>query len=206
MPAPPSLLVVAGPPDDAVGLVMQLARALGYQIASGGPAASRLAGWLGTGDRVVATEPDLVSTLPAWLSAGDRLGVALAILVPVGHPGRDPETWLRATLGAAVATRGHARAVVRAEDIEHDWRTALSLADKQSGSRLIAGATLADLDDADDVYAAWPRADRVPTWPEDLPLERRDLAARAYVALGSVADGRGDLDFVDALWDEAVRR
>jgi hypothetical protein len=200
----PTLLVVAGPPG-GVTLVLELARTLGHQVAPPGPDASRLGGWFGTGDRVVVAEPRLADTLGAYAAAADRLGASLPVLVVVDHPALsvDPATWLEATLGAVTATRTHPRAVVRTEDLHEDWQAALSRVDKESGSRLIAGATLAELDDADDVVRGWPVPARVP-WPDSVDPALRDLAARAWVGLASVADGRGDLDFLDALRAEAL--
>jgi hypothetical protein len=203
----PTLLVVAGLPGGGVTLALELARTLGHQVAPPGPDASRLGGWFGTGDRVVVAEPRLADTLGAYAAAADRLGASLPVLVVVDHPAAcaDPALWLEATLGAVTASRAHPRAVVRTEDLHEDWQAALSRADKESGSRLIAGATLAGLDDADDVVRGWPAPVRVP-WPDSVDPALRDLAARAWVGLASVADGRGDLDFLDALRSEQRRR
>jgi len=193
----PTLLLLAGAAGSGLTLLTELARALGHQIAPAGAVTSRLGGWFGTGDRVAVPEPRLASTISDYASAADRLGAALPVIVLVEPPAGT--AWLDAVLGAARATRGRSRALVLLDDLADDWQAALSRCDKESGSRLLSAATLAQVDDADDVMRAWP-GPQATGGAVDPAL--RDLAARAHAALTSVAEGRGDLDFVDALWRE----
>lgn len=206
----PTLLLLAGAATDGLALLTELARALGHQVASTGgePLGNRLGGWFGTGHRVALPDSRLERHLPRYAEAADRLGTALPVILVVDHPAverGDSEAgfaWLEGVLGAAHATRRSSRSVIRSEDLVEDWQAALSRADKESGSRLMAAATLAEIDDADDVVRGWPRSLDADWDRLDLPAELRDLCARAHAALCSVADGRGDLDFVDALWAE----
>jgi hypothetical protein len=208
----PTLLLLAGAATDALALLTELARALGHQIArtGGEPLGNRLGGWFGTGDRVALPETRLAHSIARYAEAADRLGAAFPVVVVVDHPAAPGATtgqdavfaWLEGVLGAAHATRRLSRSVILAEDLTEDWQAALTRADKQSGSRLMAAATLAEIDDADDLVRSWPAAPE-PDWGRlDLPPSLRDLAARSYAAICSVAEDQGDLDFVDALWDE----
>ncbi len=196
----PTLLLLAGAAGRGLTLLTELARALGHQIAPAGAVASRLGGWFGTGDRVAVAETRLGTSIADYASAADRLGAAMPVLVLVEPPtpGQTAE-WLDAVLGATTATRGRSRALLQLDDLLDDWQAALSRCDKESGSRLLTAATLAQVDDADDVMRAWLPA---VTAGSESDAGLRDLAARAHAALGSVAEGRGDLDFVDALWSE----
>lgn len=204
----PTLLLLAGAAGSGLSLLTELARALGHQVAPAGTAASRLGGWFGTGDRVAVVEPRLADQLDGYAAAADGLGAAMPVLVLVDHPTltatdtAGTTAWLDAVLGAAQATRGRPRALLRLDDLLEDWRAVLSRADKESGSRLIASATLAQLDDADDVVTGWPAAPEPDLSRLHVEPALRDLAARAAAALGSVAEGGGDLEFVDALWAE----
>jgi hypothetical protein len=208
----PTLLLLAGAATDGLALLTQLARALGHQIVpSGGESlGNRLGGWFGTGDRVALPDTRLEHNIGRYAEAADRLGAAFPVILVVDHPtapsgkaGREAVfAWLEGVLGAAHATRLRSRSVILAEDLADDWQAALSRADKQSGSRLMAAATLAEIDDADDLLHSWPAAPQ-PDWGRlDVPPTLRDLAARSYAAICSVAQDQGDLDFVDTLWAE----
>lgn len=202
----PTLLLLAGAATRGLGLLTELARTLGHQVAPAGPVASRLGGWFGTGDRVAVAEPDLATMIDDYAAVADRLGAALPVILLVEHPATADDTarttaWMDAVLGAAHATRTRSRAVLPLEELVDDWQAALSRCDKQSGSRLLAAATLAQVDDADDLVAGWAVPED-PAWGEAVDPRLRDLAARAHAALASLAEGRGDLDFVDGLWTE----
>lgn len=205
-PPAPTLLLLAGAATRGLGLLTELARALGHQVAPAGAAASRLGGWFGTGDRVAVAEPDLADRMTDYVATADRLGAALPVIVLVEHPCAAADTvqataWMDAVLGAARAVRGRPHAVLPLGDLLDDWQAALTRCDKESGSRLLAAATLAQLDDADDLVAGWGPA-RESGWSEAVDPALRDLAARAHAALTSLAEGRGDVEFVDALWSE----
>lgn len=199
----PTLLLLAGAASGGLGLLTELARTLGHQVAPAGAAAARLGSWFSTGDRIAIAEPDLLERFTDYGATADRLGAAFPVLILVEHPtAADPRTWLHSVLGAAQVTRGRARSAIRAEDLRDDWQATLLRADKESGSRLLAEATLAQLDDADDLVRTWPPAPG-PDWSRHaVDPALRDLAARSWQVLGSVADGFGDLDLVDSLWAE----
>jgi hypothetical protein len=191
-----------------VHLLTGIAETLGHELGDPGTLDDAFA----RADRVVVPEARLTTSLPAYVAAAERLRARLAVVLVVRHPAElEDDTasdaalataWLGSMLGSERATRGLPRSVFRYEDVLEDWQTVLSRTDKDSGSRLLAPASLAQLDRATDLVAAWPRTDQ-PAWAgRTLPAELRDLAARTYAALCSLADGRGDLEFVDGLHAE----
>lgn len=205
MTGPPqrSLLLVTG--HGGVHLATAIAEALGHEVGDPGT----VDGAFTAGDRVVVPEPRLTASLPAWTAAADRLRARLAVLLVVRHPAhlRDDASpdetlvsaWLGSMLETERATRGLPRSVVRHEDLLEDWQGTLARADKAAGTRMLAPASLAQVDAAAALVARWP----VPapaTWDGlQVSADLRDLAARTHAVLGTQADSPGDTDFLDSL-------
>lgn len=205
-PARRSLLLVAG--LGGVHLLTAIAETLGHELGDPGSLDEAFA----RSARAVVPEARLTTSLPAYVAAAERLRARLAVVLVVRHPAEledDTTTdaalvaaWLGSMLGTEQATRAVPRSVFRYEDVLDDWQTVLSRTDKDAGSQLLAPASLAQLDRAAELVASWP-GPGIPRWAgHDLPAELRDLAGRTYAALCSLADGLGDLGFVDSLHAE----
>lgn len=205
-----ALLLVAG--LGGVHLLTAIAETLGHELGDPGS----LDDAFGRGDRVVVPEPRLTASLPAYVAAAERLRARLAVVLVVRHPGQLEDditadeslatAWLGSMLGTEHTTRGMARSVFRYEDVLDDWQTVLARTDKDAGSQLLAPASLAQLDRAAELVGSWSR----PTAPEwsarNLTDDVRDLAARTYAALCSLADGGGDPEFLDELHAQYASR
>lgn len=144
-----------------------------------------------------------------WRTAADELGARFGFVVVVRHPAETfrpgdasgVAAWLGLVLRLEHATRDVPRAVVRHEDVAEDWQGTLTRVEKQTGLPVLSGATVAQVSQAEAVES--PDEPREPDWAAlELPADLRDLAARTYAALCSIAEGLGDLDFVDALRGE----
>ena len=174
----------------------------------------RLVAWLeeqfAAGDRVVVSAAGGAVLLGHYLAATNRTEAQLAVVVMVRHPAdsvtsgsvRGVVGWLNVMLGTERATRTLPRAVVRREDLLDDWQEVLAVVEKECGVPLLSAATLAQVSGAGEVVSlGLPAA--TPDWSAlQMPPWLRDLAARTYAAFGSLADGLGDLDFVDSLREE----
>jgi hypothetical protein len=186
---------------------------------------SRIAGKLGA-EVLVAADPDR-ALLPArldsherllvvgagagahlarWRTVADRLGAHLAVAIVVRNPaeafGPDQAAqvgdWLDLMLQLEHASRGLPHSLVRHEELLEDWRSAIRRIEKETGVPLLAAASVAEVSASE--TAEQPAVPRDPDWAAlGLAPEVRDLAARTYAALCSIADGFGDLEFVDSL-------
>jgi hypothetical protein len=201
-----SLLLVTG--QGGVHLLTAIAEALGHETGDPGS----LDDAFDRGDRVVVPEPRLTTSLPAYAAAADRLRARPTVVLVVRHPAelRDDTTtdealvsgWAGSLLGTEQATRRLPRAVVRHEDLFDDWQSSLARADKDAGARLLAPASLDQVDAAGRLVDSWPRVASADWAGLDLSASLRDLAARAHAVLCSLADGLGDVEFLDTLSDE----
>jgi len=174
----------------------------------------RLVAWLeeqfAAGDRLVVASPGTAVLLGHYLSAANRVDARLAVVIMVRHPAdavasgtvRGVAGWLNVLLGTERATRTLPRAIVQREDLLEDWQEILTAVEKDCGVPLLSAATLAQVAEAGGaVQLGQPAA--APDWSTlHLPAWLRDLAARTYATFGSLADGLGDLDFVDSLRQE----
>ena len=173
----------------------------------------RLVAWLeeqfATGDRLVIAAPGTAILLGHYLSAANRVGARLASVIMVRHPAdavasgsvRGVAGWLNVMLGTERATRTLPRAIVQREELVEDWQEMLNTVEKDCGVQLLSAATLAQVGEAGAVVPEGATA--APDWSTlHLPAWLRDLAARTYAVFGSLADGLGDLDFVDSLRNE----
>jgi hypothetical protein len=172
---------------------------------------SRLLAWLeeqlAVGDRVVVSAPGGAVLLGHYLAAANRAAARLAVVIMVRHPAdavtagsvRGVVGWLNVMLGTERATRTLPRAVVQREELLDDWQEVLTVVEKECGVPLLSAATLAQVSGAGEVVElGLPAA--MPDWSTlQMPAWLRDLAARTYAAFSSLADGLGDLDFVDSL-------
>jgi hypothetical protein len=174
----------------------------------------RLVAWLEeqftSADRIVVSAPGGAVLLGHYLAAANRAEARLAVVVMVRHPAdavsagsvRGVVGWLNVMLGTERATRTLPRAVVQREDLIDDWQEVLTVVEKECGVPLLSAATLAQVSGAGGlVELGLPAA--TPDWSTlRMPPWLRDLAARTYAAFCSLADGLGDLDFVDSLREE----
>jgi hypothetical protein len=174
----------------------------------------RLVAWLeeqfSIGDRVVVSAPGAAVLLGHYLAAANRADARLAVVLMVRHPAdavasgsaRGVVGWLNVLLGTERATRTLPRVVVQRDELLDDWQEVLTVVEKECGVLLLGAATLAQVEDAGGVVElGLPAA--APDWSTlQLPGWLRDLAARTYAAFASLADGLGDLDFVDSLRKE----
>jgi hypothetical protein len=173
----------------------------------------RLVDWLeeqfATGDRVVVAAPGTSILLGHYLSAANRVGARLAVVIMVRHPADAVESgsvrgvagWLNVMLGTERATRTLPRAIVQRDELVEDWQEMLTAVEKDCGVPLVSAATLAQVAEAGTVVPGDSAG--APDWSTlHLPPWLRDLTARTYATFGSLADGLGDLDFVDSLRNE----
>jgi hypothetical protein len=157
-------------------------------------------------ERLVVAGPGCARHLARWRTVADRLGAHLAAVIVVRHPaeafgaGESDEVarWLDLLLDFEHATRQLPHALVRHEDLIEDWRAAIRRVEKETGVPLLGAASVAEVSEAE--THGHETAPGEPDWAAlEVPPDVRDLAARTYAALCSVADGVGDLDFVDSL-------
>lgn len=200
----PWLLLVDGHGDADV--FPRIAGMLGAQVLDAtDPDRALLPARLDADDRLVVAGPGCGFHLARWRRAAERLGAHLAAVVVVRNPAEEfgagqadeVRRRLELVLGLEHATRALPHSLVRYEELLADWRAAIQRVEKETGVPLLGAASLADVSESE--TGELP-ALREPDWAAlELPGDLRDLAARSYAALCSVADGLGDLDFVDSL-------
>lgn len=205
----PWLLLVDGHGD--AGVVPRIAGMLGAQVLDAAdPERALLPARLEVDDRLVVAGPGCGLHLARWLRVAERLGAHPAAVLVVRNPAEafgpgqvdEVRRWLDLVLGFEHATRGLPHSLVRYEELLEDWRAMIRRIEKETGVPLLGAALLADVWESE--TGELP-ALREPDWAAlELPLELRDLAARSYAALCSVAEGYGDLDFVDSLRAESA--
>ncbi len=201
----PWLLLVDGHGDPYV--FARIAGLLGAEVlVAADPDRALLPARLDGHDRLVVAGPGCGRHLNRWRVVAERLGAHLAAAIVVRSPaeafgsGQAAEVadWLDLVLEFEHATRGLPHSLVRHEELLEDWRAAISRIEKETGVPLLAAASVAEVSASQ--TAEQPAVPREPDWAAiGLEPEVRDLAARTYAALGSLADGLGDLEFVDSL-------
>lgn len=200
----PWLLLVDGHGDSDA--FPRLAGLLGAEVLDAtDPDRALLPARLDARDRLVVAGSGCGRHLARWRTVADRLGAHLAAVIVVRHPAAafgpgsaaEVERWLDLVLGFEHATRPLPHSVVRHEELLEDWRAAFTRIEKETAVPLLGAASVAEVSEAETADLAPPGE---PDWTAlEVAPEVRDLAARAYAALCSVADGFGDLGFVDSL-------
>ena len=204
-------------PEDGRPEAWQLARSA---VDLGGPRA-RLSRWLaeqlGPAERVVVKDPRLTWFVSLWAAVARELDAEVSVLTMLRHPAESVRSrelaygsgsssttrtasWLNMMLGLEAELRGTRRAVVAYGELLTDWRSALAAVEGPLGLELVTGRPAADLEAAGALVDTSLRRAEADWETLDLAAPVRDLAERAYVALGSlVGTGPSRADVLDGL-------
>ncbi|WP_246060954.1 sulfotransferase family protein [Nocardioides dongxiaopingii] len=167
------------------------------------------------GPELVLRDPRLAWFVGVWRSAALRCDADLSCVTVLRHPasstgptrGADDDPadvssvagWLNGQLHAERATRGTARAFVRHDDLVADWTVPVAALGTALDLRAVREAGANDIR-AVHTYlrGGGPAAGRA--WDDvDLPAGLRDLADRAWDALGGLVETPDDADLLARL-------
>ena len=186
----------------------------------------RLTRWLeeelAGSDRLVVKDPRLTWFVGLWAAVADALGADVSVLTMLRHPAESvtsrqlaygtassatsrTASWLNMMLGLEAGLRGTRRAVVAYDDLLADWQAALRAAEAPLGLELVSGRPEAVLASAGELVDSSLRRAAADWDALSLAPPVRDLAERAYAALGGLVarplarpDEEGPLDAVRA--------
>lgn len=172
-------------------------------------------------DRVVVKDPRLTWFVSLWAAVAADLDADVSVLTMLRHPAESVRSrqlaygsgsssttrtasWLNMMLGLEAEVRGMRRSVVAYRDLLADWRSALAVAEQPLGVDLVTGRSAAELEAAGTLVDTSLRRAEADWDTLGLAPPVRDLAERAYAALGTLVGPQPEdrTDVLDGLGKE----